>query len=62
MGSSLGPCSVLVCILVGLCAFYPCSGTDITAQLFVNATKESTRTIPDTLFGIFFEVSFSDNQ
>lgn len=62
MGSSQGPCSVLVCILVGLCAFYPCSGTgtgtNITAQLFVNASKESARTIPETLFGIFFEVSF----
>ncbi|WOH06304.1 hypothetical protein DCAR_0625729 [Daucus carota subsp. sativus] len=55
MGFSRGPCSVLVCILVGLCSFYPCSGTDITAQLFVNASKQSARTIPDTLFGIFFE-------
>ncbi|KAL8126584.1 hypothetical protein AgCh_013739 [Apium graveolens] len=27
----------------------------VIAQLFVNATKVSTRTIPDTLFGIFFE-------
>ncbi|KAK1365909.1 Non-reducing end alpha-L-arabinofuranosidase [Heracleum sosnowskyi] len=55
MGSSRGPCSVLLCILVGFCAFYPSSATDFTAQLFVNATKDSTTTIPDTLFGIFFE-------
>lgn len=61
--SSRAPCSVLLCILIGLCAFYQCSGiaanADQTAQLFVNASKASSRKIPESLFGIFFEVNFS---
>lgn len=61
MGYWKASCSVLlVCFFVGLCSVYQCSAAEVdayqTAKLIVNAS--SGRPIPETLFGIFFEVSF----
>lgn len=52
---------VLLLVLFGLSALCQCSATGVeanqTAVLLVNASEASARRIPDTLFGIFFEVS-----
>lgn len=63
MGSSSGSSfTVLLCTLIGLCALNQCCGVgleaNVTAQLFVNASKVSARQIPQSLFGVFFEVLF----
>ena len=63
MGSSSGSSfTVLLCTLIGLCALNQCCGVgleaNMTAQLFVNASKVSARQIPQSLFGVFFEVLF----
>lgn len=60
MGSFL---RVVLAFHVVLSVLYRCSATGIdanqTAWLFVNASEASARKIPETLFGIFFEVIFS---
>ena len=56
----------LVLIFIGTCFVWQCSAfgadTNQTAQLFVNASEAAGRKIPDTLCGIFFEVSFTNVQ
>jgi alpha-N-arabinofuranosidase len=61
MSSCKASCSVLLaCFIVGLCSVCQCSAAEVdanqTANLIINGS--STRPIPETLFGIFFEVSF----
>ncbi|KAI5560111.1 hypothetical protein BDE02_16G024200 [Populus trichocarpa] len=58
MSSCKASCSVLLaCFIVGLCSVCQCSAAEVdanqTANLIINGS--STRPIPETLFGIFFE-------
>ncbi|KAK4485616.1 hypothetical protein RD792_008259 [Penstemon davidsonii] len=59
MGASTPLRSILLFFLIVLSALYQSSATGIeanqTVALFVNASKASTKHIPETLFGIFFE-------
>ncbi|KAL8133586.1 hypothetical protein AgCh_008880 [Apium graveolens] len=51
--------ALLLGTLIGLCTLNQCCGigveTNLSAQLFVNASKVSARQIPQNLYGIFFE-------
>lgn len=51
---------ILLCFFLGTCLLSQCFAIGVdanqTARLFVNASQ--TRPMPDTLFGIFFEVSY----
>ncbi|GAV85499.1 Alpha-L-AF_C domain-containing protein [Cephalotus follicularis] len=51
--------SSLLCLFIGLCFLHQCfafeANTNHTAWLLVNVSESSSRPIPDTLFGIFFE-------
>ncbi|KAL3819656.1 hypothetical protein ACJIZ3_005561 [Penstemon smallii] len=59
MGASTPFRSIFLFFLIVLSALYQSSATGIeanqTVALFVNASKPSTKHIPETLFGIFFE-------
>lgn len=59
MGSCCIPFNVLLYLFVWFCAFCQCFAADVdtnqTALLTVNASALGQK-IPDTLFGIFFEV------
>ena len=47
-------------VFIGICFVWQSFALEVdknqTAQLFVNASKAAGRPIPETLFGIFFEV------
>ena len=66
MGSSRAQHSIVICLL--LASWIPYQGfafgtdTNQAAFLFVNVSEASARKIPDTVFGIFFEVSFLVNK
>lgn len=51
---------LLLCFFVGIFFVPQCFAVGVdanqTARLFVNASEASARLIPETLFGIFFEV------
>lgn len=55
------PCGVLLFILVGLSALFNSSASGIEANqsawLSVDASQASARKMPETMFGISFEVS-----
>lgn len=57
----MGSCeaSSLLYFFIGSCFVYQCfalaADTNQTARLVINASEQSGRKIPDTLFGIFFE-------
>ncbi|KAI8558968.1 hypothetical protein RHMOL_Rhmol04G0137500 [Rhododendron molle] len=48
-------CHVIPGFLIGLCVLYQCSAIEVDTNVFVNASEASGQTIPETLFGIFFE-------
>jgi alpha-N-arabinofuranosidase len=62
MGTSkdAAPCAILLCFLFLLCLGCKCLASELeatqTATLTVDASPQLARKIPDTLFGIFFEV------
>lgn len=62
MGSRSDHAALISGLLVGFSVLFQCSATllDTNALLFVNASKGSTRKIPETLFGVFFEVLVAD--
>ncbi|KAK9054857.1 hypothetical protein SSX86_025936 [Deinandra increscens subsp. villosa] len=49
--------ALILGLLIGLCFAFRCSATlwDTNALLVVNVSKDSTRKIPESLFGVFFE-------
>nr|XP_043619691.1 alpha-L-arabinofuranosidase 1 [Erigeron canadensis] len=49
--------ALIIGLLIGFCFVFECSATlgDTNALLVVDASKGSTRKIPETLFGVFFE-------
>ncbi|TYI44310.1 hypothetical protein ES332_A01G228300v1 [Gossypium tomentosum] len=59
MGYWKVPCVFLLCLFISFCL--PCQlladevDKNLTAQLFIDASERSSRPIPQTLFGIFFE-------
>ncbi|KAK7396083.1 hypothetical protein VNO78_16830 [Psophocarpus tetragonolobus] len=60
MGSSKASCSVsLLLLFIVVCFSFECLATkkhaDLSTTLIVNASDASSRPIPETLFGIFFE-------
>ena len=57
----MGSLHVSICVLFALCSLHWTSafgiGENQTARLIVDASGNSSQPIPETLFGIFFEVS-----
>ncbi|KAD3067561.1 hypothetical protein R6Q59_018408 [Mikania micrantha] len=49
--------ALMLGLLIGFCVVFRCSASlwDTDALLVVNASKGSTRKMPETLFGVFFE-------
>lgn len=60
MGSRKAPLIILLCILSSMCFLFQSLGVEAdvnqTAHLYIDASEASGRPIPETLFGIFFEV------
>nr|XP_043636018.1 alpha-L-arabinofuranosidase 1-like [Erigeron canadensis] len=57
MGSSNVIQALILGLLIGCCSFIQCTSTlsDTQATLLVNASQESTRKMPENLFGVSFE-------
>lgn len=57
MTFSKASCSFLrIYLIIVSCVAFHCNAADQISTLFVNASHGSGRPIPNTLFGIFFEV------
>ncbi|PPD88581.1 hypothetical protein GOBAR_DD14470 [Gossypium barbadense] len=59
MGYCKAPCVFLLCLFISFCLPRQLLADEVdknlTAQLFIDASEQSSRPIPQTLFGIFFE-------
>ncbi|XP_071721977.1 alpha-L-arabinofuranosidase 1-like [Rutidosis leptorrhynchoides] len=47
--------ALILGLLIGFCVVFSATSVDTNALLVVNASKGSTRKMPETLFGVFFE-------